>query len=148
MHRIRLRSILTGAFVSLSVVTAFGQVPTVSGDAYIQSGPNASVNFGALASVVVGPGGAAATQNKGLIQFDLSGYSGVPSANVQKAVLWLYISRVTTPGAVDVYDVTSAWAENTVTWNSGPIQGALLGTIPVTSGNTWVGLDITTEVQN
>src|SRR5438270_6307507 len=123
MQRIRLRLIIISAFLLLSVVTAFGQVPTVSGDAYIQSGANASVNFGALASVVVGPG-SGATQNRGLIQFDLSGYSGVPSANVQKAVLWLYISRVTTAGAVDVYDVTSAWAENTVTWNSGPIQGA------------------------
>ena len=147
MKRIILRSIIAGSLLAGSAISAFGQGPTVAADTYLQSGANASVNFGALASVVVGPGGAAPTQNRGLVQFDLSGMSGVPGSNVQKAVLWLYVSRVTTAGAIDVYDVTSAWGENTVTWNASPVAGAIQGTIPVSAANQWVGLDITTEVQ-
>ena len=57
----------------------------------------------------------AATQNKGLVQFDLPGLSGVQATDVHKAVLWLFVNRVTTAGAIDVYDVTSGWSEGTVT---------------------------------
>src|SRR5205085_2418891 len=105
MDRKPLHLVIGGALLAFSVVAAYAQGPTVAGDTYIQSGANATANFGSLASVVVGPGGAALTQNKGLIQFDLGAYNAVPAGNVQKAVLWLYVNRVTTAGAIDVYDV-------------------------------------------
>ena len=146
MNRIAIRLLAGAAFAGL-LVPAFGQGPTVSGDTYLQSGTNAAQNFGALANMLVGPGGAAPTQNKSLVQFDLSGFSGVQSSDVRKAVLWVYVNRVTTAGSIDVYDVTTAWAENTVTWNAAPVPGAILGTIPVSSASQWVGLDITPEVQ-
>jgi hypothetical protein len=123
------------------------QTPTVLGDTYIQSGTNASQNFGALANVLVGPG-TGTTQNRGLIQFDLSGLSGVTAGDVQKAVVWVYVNRVTTSGAIDVFDVTTSWAEGTATWNSPPVPGAILGSISVSTGNQWVGLDITPELQS
>ena len=69
------------------------------------------------------------------------------SSDVRKAVLWVYVNRVTTAGSIDVYDVTTAWAENTVTWNAAPVPGAILGSIPVSSASQWVGVDITPEVQ-
>src|SRR5678815_6131857 len=87
---------------------AFGQAPTVTGDTYIQSGTNASTNSGALANILVGPG-TGATQNKGLVRFDLSGLSGVTASDVQTAIIWLYVNRATTGGTFDVYDVTSSW---------------------------------------
>jgi hypothetical protein len=134
------------SIVSLLAAPVFAQGPTVTGDTYLQSGANVAQNFGALANMLVGPGTGAPTQNRGLIRFDLSGLSGVAASDVQKAVLWLYVNRVTTTGAIDVYDVTSSWSESTATWNSPPTAGATQGTIPVTSAGQWVGLDLTTLV--
>jgi hypothetical protein len=134
------------AVIALVTVPVLAQGPTVTGDTYLQSGTNASQNFGALANILVGPG-TGATQNRGLVRFDLSGMSGVSASDVQKAVLWLYVNRVTVAGSVDVYDVTSSWSESTATWNSPPTVGANQGTIAVTAAGQWVGLDITTEVQ-
>jgi hypothetical protein len=147
MNRLIRRPAYAGALTLLLTVAAQAQTPLVSGDTYLQSGSNASQNFGALANVLVGPGGFAAAQSRGLIQFDLTGLNGVLSTNVQKAVLWVFVNRVTTAGAIDVFDVTTSWNEGTVTWNAPPVPGAILGTIPVITGNQWVGLDITTEVQ-
>lgn len=147
MKRLRL-SRLTGAATVFSVLaaTALAQGPTVTGDTYIQSGANAGQNFGALANVLVGPG-TGATQNQGLIRFDLSGLTGVTPADVQKAVVWVYVNRVTTAGSIDVYDVTSSWSEGAVTWNTVPTTGSNQGTIAVPSAGQWVGLDITSLVQ-
>ena len=146
MKRSRISFLAGSAIVSLLLAPAFGQGPTVTGDTYLQSGTNASQNFGALANILVGPG-TGATQNRGLVRFDLSGLSGVASGDVQKGVLWLYVNRVTTAGSIDVYDVTSAWSENTATWNSPPTVGAIQGTIPVSVAGQWVGLDITAELK-
>jgi hypothetical protein len=139
--------VLAGVAFTGLLVPAFGQGPTVSGDTYLQSGTNSAQSFGALANVLVGPGGAAPTQNKGLVQFDLSGFSGVQASDLRKAVIWVYVNRVTTAGSIDVYDVTTAWTESTATWNAPPVPGAILGTVPVSSASQWVGVDITTEVQ-
>ncbi len=141
-----LRWAVAGAACALWSVSAYAQT-VVSADTYLESGSGASTNFGTLASVLVGPGGSAATQNKSLIQFNLSALTGVTGTSVQKAVLWVYVNRVTTAGAIDVYDVTNSWGESTATWNAPPTSGALLGTIPVSGASQWVGLDITTEVQ-
>ena len=146
MQRQFIRWAVAGAVCALWSVSAYAQT-VVSADTYVQSGTAAGTNFGALANVLVGPGGAAATQNKGLIQFNLSALSSLTGSDVQKAVVWVYVNRVTTSGQIDVYDVTSSWAENAVTWNVMPTSGALLGNMVVNSGNQWVGLDITTEVQ-
>jgi hypothetical protein len=147
MNRIAARCGIAGVFLTCLLVPAFGQIPTVTGDAYIQSGANSAQNFGGLTTMLVGPGGAAPTQNKALVQFDLSGYSGVQSTDVRKAVLWVYVNRVTAGGGIDVYDVTTSWAESTATWNVAPVPGAILGTGAVTTASQWVGVDITTEVQ-
>src|ERR1044071_3214391 len=93
---------IVGLMLFLSL--AFGQGPVVVGDTYLQSGSNSAQNFGALANLLVGPG-TGATQSSGLVQFDLSAFSAVTASNVQKAVLWVYVNRMTTAGAIDVYDV-------------------------------------------
>src|SRR5215472_17279937 len=123
-RRIR-RSTYAGALTFLLSAALHAQTPTVTGDTYLQSGTNASQNFGALANVLVGPG-TGATQNRGLIQFDLSALNGVSGPNVQKAVIWVFVNRVTTTGAIDVFDVTTSWSEGTATWNSPPVPGAML----------------------
>ncbi len=127
--------------------TANAQGPVVSADTYLQNGAQSSQNFGAVVTVLVGPGGSASPQNVGLIQFNLSALNGVQAADVQKAVVWVYLDKVTTAGAIDIYDVTTAWAEGTVTWNSAPVAGAFQASIPVSAVSQWVGVDITPEVQ-
>src|SRR3954447_6874615 len=86
---------ITAAAVCLS--SAFAQLaPQVNGDTYVQGGSNSAQNFGLLANIAVGPGGAAPTPSQGLVQFDLSGMTGaggVLSTDVQKAVLWFWVNR-------------------------------------------------------
>jgi hypothetical protein len=141
------RACALGVLVLIPVLRLEAQGPVVTADTYVQSGSAASTNFGALASLLVGPGGAAATQNKGLVQFDLSAYSGVSGSNVQKALLWVYVNRVTAAGAIDAYDVTGTWGENTVNWNTPPATGSLLGSVAVNTAGVWVSIDLTSEVQ-
>jgi hypothetical protein len=137
------KHILLWSAVLWSTAPAGAQGPPVSADTYVQSGAGAAQNFGTAGNVLVGP----ASQNKGFIQFDLSGLSGVGASAVQKAVLWLYVNQVTTAGAIDVYDVTSPWTETGVTANTQPATGSIQGTIPILGANQWVGLDVTAEVQ-
>ena len=95
MNRIARRS-LQGVALLLLLTTKIGAQgpPPVAADTSIQSGTYSSLAYGAQANIQVGPGGAAATQNKGLIRFDLSSLSGVTASDVQKAVLWVYVNRV------------------------------------------------------
>lgn len=146
MNHPAMRLLACSAVSMFALATAQAQSSVVAGDSYVQSGTNGAQNFGSLANVLVGPG-TGATQNNGLVQFDLSSLSGVPAASVQKAVLWVFVNRVITAGAIDVSDVTTSWDEHTVTFNTQPVPGAILGTIPVTAANQFVGLDLTSEVR-
>src|SRR5579883_3481991 len=143
--RKRLRVVL--ALPLLAVPAVFAQGPTVFADAYVQGGTNAGQNFGAQSNILVGPGSPAVTPNSGYIQFNLAGLNGVSSSNIQKAVLWLWVNRVTTAGSIDVYDATNTWQEGSINWNNAPVPGSSLGNVPITAPNQWVGLDITSEVQ-
>src|SRR5262249_42032879 len=97
-------------------------------------------NFGNATSVRVSP-----TQT-GLMQFDLSGLPSV--AVISRATLVLFVSGVTTPGTVGIFPLTGPWTENTVTLNTAPPTGALVGAIPVSAGGQFVSLDITSLVQS
>src|SRR4051794_29693087 len=92
--------------------------PVVTGDTYLPRSA-ASTNFGALASIQVGPG-TGSPQSQGLVKFGLSGLSGVTASDVQKAIIWVYVNRVTVAGSIDVWHVTSPWSESTVTFNTAP----------------------------
>src|ERR1044072_2342773 len=122
MNGVFLRRGSGAAILPLLLIPAFAQGPVVNGDTYLQGGATSAQNFGSLAGVLVGPGGAAPTPNKGLVRFDLSALSAVSGSDVQKAVLWVYVNRVNTAGAIDVYDVTTPWVETTVTWNAAPVE--------------------------
>src|SRR4051794_14825376 len=106
MKRCAKYTLLWSALLWSTAAPAGAQGPPVIADAYVQNGAGAAQNFGALGNVLVGP---AALQNKGLIRFDLSGLSSVASGDIQKAVLWVYVNQVTTTGAIDVYNLASAW---------------------------------------
>jgi hypothetical protein len=94
---------------------------TLMDDSYtVSSGGQANNVQGAKATILVSP-----TAN-GFFQFDLSTLpSGTTSADITKATLTLFASKVTTPGTFDVKLVTGAWNESTITGhNSAGLIGA------------------------
>jgi hypothetical protein len=85
--------------------------------------------------------------NAGLLEFDLASLAG---ATIQSATLEL---RLTTPpdaGFVGIYQVTTPWLENTVTWNSKPgylTTPADQYDFPGDITNVWLDFDLTDLVQ-
>ena len=78
--------------------------------------------------------------------------AGVIGANVGKATLKVFVSSVTAPGSLQVFQVTGNWSEGTLTENTKPtLGGALAPTIPVTAlfhQLRWIEIDITPIVKN
>ena len=133
-------SLLLFALASLTSVMA--QAPP-SGDTFVNSSSPA-YNFGFLNSLAVTP------ENTSYVQFNLS---GVPAgASVSKATLRLYVDLVTSKGSFDVYQVTTKWDENKVTYNTRPTRldsPATSGPTSITAANCnqFLLIDITTLVQ-
>jgi len=115
-------------------------IPPVVGDATISSASPAT-NFGNTGTLNIAPG------NAGLIQFDLSAYS--PGTVVNVAYLQVYANQVTTGGTLNFTLVSSPWNENTVTFASQPTTvGAPFATASVSTANTFVLVNVTSQVQN
>jgi hypothetical protein len=103
-------------------------------------------NYGAAISLVVGQG------TTSYVQFNLS---GIPAgATIDKATLRLYVDAVGAKGSFDVYQLNSAWSENTLTYNTPP---PALGTsatnghgivVTAASVNQFLLIDITPLVQS
>jgi len=108
-------------------------------DTYISSAAP-TTNFGAATNLVVSAG------NVGLVQFDLS---AVPlSSSVAKAYLRVYVNKVVTAGTLDFAVASSPWTENGVTFNTLPTVGAVFASAPVARANTFVLVDVTSQVQS
>ncbi len=105
---------LLSAFL-VSPVASWASEASVSADTYI-SRANGALNFGNLPDMSVGPG------NSALIRFDLSALQslGLGSADIQKATLTIYVSKILVSGSVDLAEVQTPWAESTVTYNAAP----------------------------
>jgi hypothetical protein len=85
------------------------------------------------------------------VQFNLSTLPA--GASVSKATLRLYVDAVNKPGSFDVYELDTAWSENTLTYNTAPPLGlSATGnhSIPIapSSSHQYVLVDITPLVQN
>jgi hypothetical protein len=84
------------------------------------------------------------------IRFDLTVLpSDLTSSNISKATMRLYINGVTTAGTFDVYLVTGAWTESTITYNNAPTLGAKVasGTMISASRRFFIDVDVTPAVQ-
>src|SRR5215813_5857318 len=102
-----------------------------------------TVNFGAVSNLYVGNGSFA------LLQYDLSNLpSGTIAAQVMRANLTLYVNRVNVAGAVDIAAVQTGWTELGVTFNTAPTIGATAMTVPVTTADTFIVVDVTQIVQS
>src|ERR1022692_3263484 len=90
---------------ALGAAPAWGAEAVLVADAHVNSALP-TVNSGAISNLDVGGGYAA------FLQFDLSMLpAGTTAAKVSRAVLRLYVNRVTTAGPVSIAPVTGAWGE-------------------------------------
>ena len=137
------RSLLAGA--ALTSVAAFAQTVPLTQDAYFV--PASPTNYGSATTVNVG--GAAGAQ--ALVQFDLTALpAGLTAANVSKATVTLFVSKVGAAGTVNVSVANGGWSEATVNGASGqPVPGAAIASgLAISSGNTYFQVDATAAVQS
>jgi hypothetical protein len=94
------------------------------------------------------------TNERSFIQFDLgdmtSTLPSVTAADVEKATLTLFVDGVGAAGSFDVYPVTSAWNEATITGASQPSIGSpSQATVSLTTGDArkFVVIDLTPLVK-
>lgn len=141
---LRLRAWLTLCAVAglwAGSTTAWGAQATLVADAHVNSALP-TVNSGAISNLDVGGGYTA------LVQFDLSMLPpGTTAAKVSRAVLQLYVNRVTTAGTVSLAPVNSAWGEYSVTYATAPSIGGSVGQFVVGQAGTFVAIDVTALVQ-
>ena len=131
--------IITGLCISVQATSI-----APSADAWV-SDTEPDVNRGDNIELRVGYSAANTRQNRGLMKFDLSSFTGTTVTN---AKLHLYVAsggRALDLGLYAVADDT--WSETTTTWNNQPSFGGLVDyNGPVAGG--WVEIDVTTAVAN
>jgi hypothetical protein len=108
-----------GAF--LAPAMGWAQQAMLTGDSQINRA-DATTTYGASATLNISP------TNSALLQFDLTDMlpSGTTAAQVLRARLIVFSDTITTGGTVNLYEVTSAWSEGTVTYAAKP---TIAGTI-------------------
>ena len=142
---VALRRIWSGiGLLVLCQAAVWAQSAPLVGDAFFN--PGLANNFGATVNINVG--GIAGSQ--GLVQFDLTKLpAGTTASSVLAATLRLFVNKISTPGAVDVFAAASSWSESTVNGASGtPGAGALVaGPLSVSVAGTYVVIPVTSQVQ-
>jgi Collagen triple helix repeat (20 copies)/Chaperone of endosialidase len=103
-------------------------------------------NFGTKATLLVSPSGNV------YLKFKLSATlpAQTPGASVERATLKLYMANISVAGRLDVYAVSSAWDEETITGRNAPPLGNLLATTPeigLDRRGKFLVVDVTTLVQ-
>jgi hypothetical protein len=128
---------------SLLTATSWAAGANATADTYI-SASSPAVNFGTAAAVNIGNG------NTGLIQFDLSSLpAGTTAAQIGKATMSFYVNSVVVSGSVDIAQVTSAWTESGVTFNTAPTFLAPFAlAVPAGTARQYVTVDVTQLVQD
>jgi hypothetical protein len=157
----------TPVMVALSAVAilvlptrAAGQSGTVTDDAFLSSNAttqllnlNGQGGFLIVAgsNATVGSGHVGATTAYIKFQLPASLPSTVTGANVTKATLKLYLSLGTTPsGTINIYPVTSAWTESTLSASSTPTLSStpFVTGLAVGNSDSYLVVDVTKLVQD
>jgi hypothetical protein len=140
--RFILRSLAAGALAAASAIALAQNLP-VSGDTFVSPGTTANYST----SPTVNVGGAGSYQ--GLIQFDLSGLpAGITSASVSKASITLFVNKLGSPGAIDVYAANGSWTEAAVNGDNAPAPGLVIASqLPVTTASSYITIDATALVK-
>jgi hypothetical protein len=85
-----------------------------------------------------------------LIQFNLAELPAAATAsNVNKATLRLFVTKIGTAGAIDVYQASGAWSEAGVNGTNGPSIGAITvaSAVAVNTAGVYLEVDATALVQ-
>src|ERR1700722_3976031 len=134
---------LTIALFAAMCAPLLAQAPSTA-DTFVSSS-TPKLNYGPSIILAGGAG------TNSYVQFNLS---GIPAgASISKATLRLYVDAVSGSGTLDVFQVTSSWGENKVTYSTRPTQqsvSAIVGSsIPITSAsyNQFLLIDITPLAQ-
>jgi hypothetical protein len=124
----------------------FQTLPPVA-DTYVRAGASAAQNFGSARTLLAKKGVSPDNTRRTYLKFDVSHIS-----DNDRVTLRLHgnASSDTGPVKSTVYAVSdTSWDERTVTWNTRPALGAVLGSVTVDGrGVQWVELDITKFVRS
>ena len=111
----------------------------------INSVKDADSNFGTNPNLNVLSG------SNSYLKFKLSTLpAGTKGTDVAKATLKVYVGTVTTPGTIDLYEAGGAWNEKTITANTSPALGALIGSgISIDAGKKgqYLTIDVTSAAR-
>src|SRR5205809_846212 len=117
----------------------------LSDDAYVDSSAPTS-NFGNNTSLFVTAPTAKTSTRKTFIKFDLSTLpASTTGADVEKANLKLFVSKVAANGSFNVLRVDGSWSEAGITYNNAPLLGPVQTTraLTTTDINDYITIDIT-----
>jgi collagen triple helix repeat protein len=145
--RVTVAALIAAAVVGLPVPAA-AVLARLSDDTHASSSAR-TTNFGSAPTLLVqGPGPTAA---QAYMRFDLTTLpSGTRGADVARAVLRLWVAKVTRPGMFDVHSVRGGWSEDALTAANAPGRGRdeLLGIqVSAQDRNRFVLVDVTELVQ-
>ena len=105
-------------------------------DAYVRGGASADINYGSDDTLEVKQGSNSNFFRKTYLNFDVSN-----PEDVDAAVLRLYASRSRDIN-VTLYATSSAWGEDTITWNNAPLEGAEIATVVMGPEDQWYEWDV------
>jgi len=144
--------------VSLLIVMAallpslsFAVEATLTEDAYTYSGSRtANTRYGTQPILSVRGAAGGAALKRSFLKFDLSALpAGITGADVQKATLRLFVSRLTIPGSFDIFKVTAGWDETTITDQTAPsVEGGVATGVRIDQGKVFVTVDLTNLVMD
>ena len=143
MKRLDLLSAVLAAGAFLAPAIAWAQQAMLTGDTQINSAAT-TTKYGASTTLNISP------TNSALLQFDLTDMlpSGTTAAQVLRARLIVFPDAVTTGGTVNLYQVTSAWSEGTVTYATKPtIASSAANSLSIGVPSSFHDFNLTTLVQ-
>src|SRR5271163_3091259 len=143
MKRLDLLSAMLAAGAFLAPAMGWAQQAMLTGDTQINSAAT-TTKYGASTTLNINPA------NSALLQFDLTDMlpSGTTAAQVLKARLIVFPDVITIGGTVNLYQVTSAWSESTVTYATKPTVAGTVAATASIGGNNFHYFSVTSLVQS
>ncbi len=143
MKRLDLLSAMLAAGAFLAPAMGWAQQAMLTGDSQINSAAT-TTTYGASTTLNINP------TNSALLQFDLTDMlpSGTTAAQVLKARLIVFPDTITTGGTVNLYQVTSAWSESTVTYATKPTVAGTVAANASIGGTNFHYFSVTSLVQS
>ncbi len=143
MKRLDLLSAVLAAGAFLAPAIAWAQQAMLTGDTQINSAAT-TTKYGASTTLNISP------TNSALLQFDIADMlpSGTTAAQVLKARLIVFPDTITTGGTVNLYQVTSAWSESSVTYATKPTVASTVVANASIGGTNFHYFSVTTLVQS